>query len=841
MTAAANPLPIDLARERDFELVGLRVRPSAREIAGAAGTETLEPRVMQVLVALAQRQGEVLSRDELIARCWGGRAVSDDAVQRCIARLRRLAQAHGGFAVDTISRVGYRLTPLASRAPSPAPDQLARSGGVAKRWWIPASAAAVLAVAAAAAWIGLGTNSRRAEQERTVAQIVALTQSDQYGEAFQLALPFVKDGRLERDAALREAWRQIVLPMRPLVAEAGATVYFKGYSDLAGAWVEAGVTPIEHVVDAPRGTLRLKVTKPGFRTGYFAVANPGPSVVTEPMDGFMARNKGVVAPIPLPLVANGSAPDDMVLVPRTDIPVFVYGWSTSRAGDFRQEIPAFLIARSEVSNEQFKEFIDAGGYDDPVYWEGFAFDDGGRALSWAEARAKFVDSTGRPGPAEWQLSTYPAGRDSYPVGGISWYEAAAYARFRGQTLPTIHHWARAAFGPLDPRFNVAPQVALASRFSAPGPAAADSEIGLGPWGTFHMAGNVREWALNLTDQGLAMALGGGWSDYMLENWGTYSTPPLDRSPVNGVRLMQTPSDAALMSRLQEPIRRQHDEALRPLEPVSDEVFAALRVQFDQTRAKPLEVSSSIVRETAQWIAEEVVLTFPHAESATLYLVKPRVHTKPLQPIIYAPPANCCVLKRPNRDSLEQLNEADFVVDGGRALVIPIWSGSYERFAPLDGDANVRIGQQTPSALAWRRDVGIALDYLETQADVDALHAGFVGISIGAVGQGIVLAVEPRLKAAVLISGGLDRINELQPMADFANYAPRITNPVLMINGRMDHIFPYATSQKPLFELLGSEAAAKAHIVYEGGHFAYSRNVVARNVTDWFDRYLGPVR
>jgi eukaryotic-like serine/threonine-protein kinase len=839
MTAAANPIPIDLARERDFELAGLRVRPAAREVEGAAGTEILEPRVMQVLVALSQQQGAVLSRDELIARCWAGRAVSDDAVQRCIARLRRLAQAHGGFVVDTISRVGYRLSPLEGRMPRPSPARPPHSGRVAKRWRIAAAVAAVLAVAAAAAWIGPGTNDRRAEQDRAVAKIVALTQSDQYGEAFQLALPLVKDGRLERDNALREAWRQIALPMRPLVAEAGATVYFKGYSDSEGPWIEAGVTPIEHPFDAPRGTLRLKVTKPGFRTGYFAVANPGPSVVSEPVDPFIARND--IAAIPLPLVETGSAPDDMVLVPRTNIPVFVNGWSTSRAGSFRQDIPMFLIARTEVTNEQFKEFIDAGGYDNPVYWEGFAFEDGGRAFSWAEARAKFVDSTGRPGPAEWQLSAYPEGRDSYPVGGISWYEAAAYARFRGQTLPTIHHWARAAFGPLDPRFNVAPMVAVASQFSAPGPAAADSEVGLGPWGTFHMAGNMREWASNLTDTGLAMALGGGWSDYVLENWGTYSMPPMDRSPVNGARLMQSPSDATLMSRLQQPIHRQHDDELRPLAPVSPEVFAAMRLQFDQARVTPLEVSSSIVEQTPQWIAEEVILTFANADPATLYVVKPRAHTKPLQPIIYAPPQSCCVVKRPNRDSLEQLNEAGFVVDGGRALVILIWSGSYERFAPIDLDAALLADRQRRSALAWRRDVGIAMDYLETRADVDPLRAGFLGISIGAVGQGIVLAIEPRLKAATLISGGADRINAVHPMGDLVNYAPRITIPVLMINGRMDHISPYATSQKPLLDLFGTEDSAKAHIVYDGGHFAYRRNMVARNVTDWFDRYLGPVR
>jgi len=153
---------------------------------------------------------------------------------------------------------------------------------------------------------------------------------------------------------------------------------------------------------------------------------------------------------------------------------------------------------------------------------------------------------------------------------------------------------------------------------------------------------------------------------------------------------------------------------------------------------------------------------------------------------------------------------------------------------------VEFTQHAVQPFAFRNSLAQP-EYLETRSDIDASHAGFLGISIGAVGQGIVLAVEPRLEAAVLISGGVDRINQLDPMADLMNYAPRITNPVLMINGRMDHISPYATSQKPLFDLLGSENSAKAHIVYDGGHFAYSRNMVARNVTDWFDRYLGPVR
>ena len=82
-----NPEPIDLLHETDFRLGDLQVRPAVRGLAGPGGTETLEPRVMQVLVALARAGGEVVSRDGLIASCWEGRIVGEDAIQRCIARL----------------------------------------------------------------------------------------------------------------------------------------------------------------------------------------------------------------------------------------------------------------------------------------------------------------------------------------------------------------------------------------------------------------------------------------------------------------------------------------------------------------------------------------------------------------------------------------------------------------------------------------------------------------------------------------------------------------------------------------------------------------------------------
>src|SRR5262245_21542931 len=109
MAQHAEQVFIDLAREAEFALGAVRVRPASREVIVGGQTEIFEPRVLQVLVALAQRNGSVVSRDELSTRCWEGRAVGEDALNRCIGRIRRLAQASGEFTVETIPRVGYRL------------------------------------------------------------------------------------------------------------------------------------------------------------------------------------------------------------------------------------------------------------------------------------------------------------------------------------------------------------------------------------------------------------------------------------------------------------------------------------------------------------------------------------------------------------------------------------------------------------------------------------------------------------------------------------------------------------------------------------------------------------
>jgi DNA-binding winged helix-turn-helix (wHTH) protein/TolB-like protein/Flp pilus assembly protein TadD len=156
---------IDLAKAEGFTLGPLRVDPPTLQVIGA-GTDTLEPRIMQVFVALERRRGDVVSREDLITQCWDGRSVGDDAINRCIARLRRLAEAEGGFAIETIPRVGYRLKPTDPPAPEAAlPSDTAAAtqadvpqADAPRPWWrswwaIAAAVAVIVAVASADLWL----------------------------------------------------------------------------------------------------------------------------------------------------------------------------------------------------------------------------------------------------------------------------------------------------------------------------------------------------------------------------------------------------------------------------------------------------------------------------------------------------------------------------------------------------------------------------------------------------------------------------------------------------------------------------------------------------------------
>ena len=146
--------PIALAHEAPFRLGEIEVLPATRSVTADGQQEIVEPRVMQVLVALARAEGAVVSRDDLIVMCWEGRIVGDDAINRVLSRLRRLAEGIGGhsFVVETVTRVGYRLRLTDGGKINVGNGESA--GGALSRRVVVGSAAAGLAVIGAAMFLG---------------------------------------------------------------------------------------------------------------------------------------------------------------------------------------------------------------------------------------------------------------------------------------------------------------------------------------------------------------------------------------------------------------------------------------------------------------------------------------------------------------------------------------------------------------------------------------------------------------------------------------------------------------------------------------------------------------
>lgn len=143
-----------LGHRQPVRVGSAELRPATCEIVGPGGREKVQPKVMQVMVALVDAGGGTVTRDDIVERCWGSQVVGDDSINRVIFRIRRLAEgvAAGSFAVETITKVGYRLVEVGGGAALPAPD-----AAVTRRSWWPTAGerALLLSFAALAATVAV--------------------------------------------------------------------------------------------------------------------------------------------------------------------------------------------------------------------------------------------------------------------------------------------------------------------------------------------------------------------------------------------------------------------------------------------------------------------------------------------------------------------------------------------------------------------------------------------------------------------------------------------------------------------------------------------------------------
>jgi dienelactone hydrolase len=492
------------------------------------------------------------------------------------------------------------------------------------------------------------------------------------------------------------------------------------------------------------------------------------------------------------------------------------------------DVADFLMDRLEVTNREYKAFVDAGGYAKESYWDTTIVRDG-KAIDWTSAVADFVDRTGRPGPASWEGGVPPAGAEDLPVGGVSWYEARAYARFAGKSLPTVVEWNAAAMP------EAARWVVPTGRYESSSPIRGGAERGVSPRGVYDLAGNVREWTLNAREPGSRYILGGGWSDppYLFNE--IYAQPEFDRSAINGIRLVKRLADSKDLTRASGPIPGLSRD-LRVVKPVDDATYRALLTVYDYDRS-PLNAKVT-ARDTAHadWVREDVEIDLPGGkERFPLVMFLPKRVGPPYQTAVLWPASDAFILR--DRRALS-MSYVDYFVRSGRALVYPIYEHTYGRGPALAGDVPAMTIEHRDQTVRWVNEMRRSVDYAFTRPDVDTARFAYVGTSWGGRLAGVALALEPRFRTAVLNVAGIGA-RMIRPEEDPVNFLPRTRIPVLMLSGRFDSVFPLETSQKPFFQLLGTPPAHKRMISFDGGHFL-PRTMTVSESLKWMDHYLGPV-
>ncbi|MEX2111095.1 MAG: protein kinase [Gemmatimonadaceae bacterium] len=671
-----------------------------------------------------------------------------------------------------------------------------------KRPAIAASLAAILLAVGVAGWLWSRGSGERWAQKEALVQIASLTETGDLYEAYRTARR--AETYRPDDPELEKVLNRITLPIRVNTEPPGAEVFVKGYATPDADWERIGVTPM--TMRIPYALMRWRITRAGYESFEGAPFSAGAI-------GVLA--KGLV------LDSVGARPPGTVRIPAGTLSVLPGVRAPGKLPAVKLE--SYFLDRDEVTNRQFKAFVDAGGYQKQEYWPApIALEE--KEFNWQEALISFRDATGQPGPSTWEAGGYPAGEDNYPVGGISWYEAAAYCAFVGKRLPTVYHWYW-AIGQ-----EQLSDILLHSNMGGDSKALVGRFNGLGGYGTYDMAGNVKEWVWNAVGN-KRYILGGAWNEPSYLFGRPIAADPRERESANGVRCAKypTPPDDQLLAPVR--LRHQYD---RPA-PISDDAFALLRGMYAYDRT-PLDAEVVRVNDSLPGHRRETVSirTAYENERMEVHLLIPRDVLPPYQSVIWFPGSDVYLLRSSESFASEYM--FDFIPRGGRVLVYPIYKGMYERFEPPD---------PSPSAwrdmmVRWSQDLGRTIDYLETRRDFDAKRIAYYGFSSGANHGPVLTAVDQRIGASILLAGGLIPV-PMRPEMHPAHFAPRSRTPTLMINGRDDFMLPYDLSQQPLFAMLGAPDDKKRLARLEGGHIPTNRLEIIREVLDWLDRWLGPVQ
>jgi formylglycine-generating enzyme required for sulfatase activity/dienelactone hydrolase len=681
---------------------------------------------------------------------------------------------------------------------------------------------------------------QRADVARATAQLpqlAALADARRYFDAYDLAVAL--EPQLPGDPTIAGLMREIADTISATSDPSGAGVYLTrfvpGDSGPRPGRQLVGMTPFKNIRIA-RGDYVVAIEKDGYGSSERSVSGLG-----------MRTDDGqTLMPPPLQvearLIPAAATPAGMVFVPGSEYRMA----SWSRPTDRRVRLSDYFIDKYEVSNQDYKAFISAGGYAKREFWS-HPFSKDGRTLSWDEAMALLVDQTGLPGPRQWSNQSVPEGKADYPVTDVSWYEATAFAAFRRKQLPTVFQWEKAArdgvIGPagivIMPWGMFYPGDVMEHRAnfgSGPQPVAS-GEFGMSRFGARNMAGNVAEWTLNDSSDGY-LAAGGSWGDpsYMFAHFG--GRPAFFSSAKLGFRLSQN-ADGAVGD--QGASRLEIKQEVPEYSPTPDAKFATLAAAYHYTPA-PLDARIEEKIETPDWTREKITFNGAAGDRAIAYLYLPHHVQSPLQVLHYVPAGDVHFAMRPLTDSMDD-RMAPFV-KAGRAAFGVVLQGYLGRLRGGEKIGPAGLAAQDGTSAEYAEltvnrviDLRRGVDYLATRPDLDHSRIAFLGWSSGAQIGLILAAIETRYRAVVIMSAGLP-ISYIPFTAHVnpINFASHIRAPKLIVQGRYDENTPLRTAAEPLFKLLPEP---KRLFIYDGGHVP-AVEVTMKAASGWLDDTLGRV-
>lgn len=672
-------------------------------------------------------------------------------------------------------------------------------------------------------------NYRVERARENLQKVEDLAKAERNFEAYDLATEV--DSVLPGDEDLAQLWPAISDSLTVHSEPAGARVYLRRFQpDASGKFPQreyAGQTPVDDL-RIPRGNYILQLEKDGF------------APFERTISGTIPRIGGSFIETPPLKIETRLLETDKVRPRMVHVPGGEYGLvNWSRSTEAKVNLSEFFIDKYEVTNAEFKEFVSSGGYWRKEYWR-YPILKEGKEMPLDDALRDFKDTTGLPGPRSWVNQTYPEGKDNFPVTEITWYEASAYAEFRGKRLPTVFQWEKAARdGTFDPRYNAMPWGFIRqgettdnrANMRGTGTVSVESnEFGMSPFGAYNMAGNVYEWNLNQSPEGFITS-GGAWNDlaYSFGDYGEY--PGMYSSNRIGFRCVLNSSElsgnqgAGMLSPAETP----------DYKPSSDTDFKIWQTHYEYDK-KPLNATVTDTIETGDWRRERITFNGEGGETAIAYLYLPKNYQRPLHVIHYVPPGDVVRGLRNLPDSVEMFLTP--LIKSGRAVFAVVLEGYTERPFPvnyaLPDQSTVEFRKQMVN---WITDLRLGVDYLETRDDLDKQKIAFLGISNGANLGLILTAIETRYKTLLFESAGLEkdfrtRISETNPI----NFASQVRTQKLFINGRYDETFPYNTDVKPLDKLLRHP---KKMVTYPGGHIP-TVEYFAPTANGWLDETLGNV-